>query len=68
MAKLKQWLYNKFLPAWCKDNLLEENARLKLKLAELKQKNDLLNAYIEGFTNAVRLQRKITVNTGEVSK
>jgi len=68
MVKFKQWLYNKFLPAWCKDNLLEENARLKLKLADLKQENDRLNAYIEGLHDAMRLQKRVIIKNEGVKR
>lgn len=61
MTKFKRWLYNKFLPAWCKDDLLEANARLEAKVEAQRQKIDRLNAYIDGMEAAMRYQRRVTV-------
>lgn len=64
--KFNDWLYNKFLPDWCKDNLLERNERLQTRVAELKQENSRLNAYIDGLeANATR---RITVNINGVKQ
>ena len=68
MSKIKSWLYNKFLPAWCRDDLIAANNRLFTANAELKQEIDRLNAYIDGFETAARLQRRITINTGEARR
>ncbi|MEA4933707.1 MAG: hypothetical protein VB071_09075 [Lawsonibacter sp.] len=68
MSKFKTWLINKFLPAYCRDALKEENSRLCGIVAEQKQEISRLNAYIDGFETAARLHRRITINTGEVRK
>lgn len=67
MNKLKTWLYNRFLPAWCKDDLLEANARLSQALAEQRQENDRLRAYISGMQAAVKRSPRIYIN-GEVKR
>ncbi len=66
--KFKRWLYTRFLPAWCKEDLLEENRRLAAVAAERRQEIDRLNAYISGLETALRVQRHIVINTGEVRK
>lgn len=54
MNKLKVWLCMRFLPAWCKDELLEENTRLRRELTEAQQENKRLRAYIDGVHTALR--------------
>ena len=66
MRKLKKWLYNKFLPAWCKEDLMEANAHLTGVIVELKRENEKLRAYIRGMETALRRCGRITINTGEV--
>lgn len=68
IKRFKQWLYNRFLPAWCKDDLLAANKRLSDVVIEQRNEIGRLNAYIDGFETAARLQRRITINTGEVRK
>lgn len=60
MSKFKQWLYNRFLPAWCRDDLMETNSRLLAANAEQKQEITKLNAYISGLEQALRA-RKIVI-------
>ena len=60
MKKFKRWLIEKFLPTYCRNELLEENKRLTDRIAELLAKNDRLNAYIDGMESALRYQ-KITI-------
>ena len=60
MKKFKRWLIEKFLPTYCRNELLEENKRLANKIAEFQAKNDRLNAYIDGIESALRYQ-KITI-------
>lgn len=57
MRKLKIWLCTKFLPAWCKEELLDENKRLARLISEQREENDKLRAYIDGMNNAMRRQR-----------
>lgn len=61
MGKFKRWLYNKFLPAWCKDGLLETNARLLEQVEAQGREIDRLRAYIGGMETALRHQRRVTV-------
>lgn len=64
MGKFKRWLYNKFLPTWCKDDLMEENAALVRRIGTLEQKNRELSAYIDGMETALRRCGRININTG----
>lgn len=64
MTKLKRWLYNKFLPAWCKDDLMDENAALRARLRTVEQDNRELRAYINGIETALRRCGRISINTG----
>ena len=69
IQKIKNWLYNHFLPIFVKETLLadyrkvcDENERLHQQLAEK-------NAYIEGLQVAMKAFRRIVINTtGEVKK
>lgn len=59
--KFKVWLWRRFLPAYCRDGLLEENRRLKEALERERQKNRELRAYIEGARLVLRrIPRQIT--------
>lgn len=64
MRKFKRWLYGKFLPAWCKESLMEDNKRLLAANAAQKQEIAQLNAYINGIESAMRIRSKITINNG----
>lgn len=61
MSKFKQWLYNRFLPAWCRDDLMETNSHLVRVIADIKRENERLHAYIEGMNNAMRRQPRINI-------
>lgn len=64
MTKIKTWLCKKFLPAYLRESLLEENARLTARLAQFKEENLRLREYISGMQDALRLNRKITIKNG----
>lgn len=61
MRKFKKWLIERYLPAYCKESLLEENKRLVRELAESRTEVDRLSAYIEGFHATMRRQRNIII-------
>lgn len=67
MSKFKQWLYNKFLPDWCKDNLLETNAHLVNLVSEQQREIAILKARIDGMETSMRYQRRISIRN-EVGK
>lgn len=68
MSKFKRWLYGRFLPAWCRESLLEENTRLAEKVRAQAREIERLNAYIDGLEHAMRRQPRIIINTREVSR
>lgn len=67
MTMLKRWLCEKFLPAWCREELSEENERLRTANAELRQENQRLRSYINGLETAMRCQRRVVIRN-EVGK
>ena len=65
IKRIKQWLFERFLPMWAKETLLadyrrlaKENETLLLQLAEK-------DAYIDGLQTGMKAMRRIVVNTGE---
>lgn len=64
MGPLKQWLVRRFLPAWAKETVLDENKQLRRELAELRAENARLRAYADGLElglYAARAPRQIAV-------
>lgn len=67
MTRLKRWIIDKFLPAWCRSELMDENRRLTEKMEKQAAKIDRLNAYIDGLQDALCRQPKIIINGGDAS-
>ena len=66
MGKFKQWLLNKYLPAYCKESLKEDNDQLRERVQELTAENNELKAYINGMQRGLRAVKKIhIVNRGD---
>lgn len=65
MRKFKRWLIERFLPAWCREELLAENRRLRERVQRQAAEIDRLNAYVDGVRDAIRRQPRITINGGE---
>ena len=68
IKKIKQWVYNHFLPMWAKETLLVDNRALQIEVNNLRAELDRKNAYIDGLTTGIKAQRRIVINTGEVKK
>lgn len=69
MRRFTEWLRRKYLPEYVKQGLVEENERLRRRVAELEEKLEKQQAYINGMHDAMRHQRRITINTtGEGGK
>ena len=64
MKRLRKWLIEKFLPIYLREKLMEENAALRKRIADLETENERLNAYIDGLENGIRAQRRIVINNG----
>ena len=68
MKRFKTWLLERFLPAWAKDTVYQENKALLEKLDLQEQEIQRLNAYIDGLETGVRAAaRRVTVHTGGAS-
>ena len=61
MSKVKQWLLERFLPEWCRQELLEENARLLAEVQLLQGQIAQRQAYIDGMDTALRAMRKVII-------
>ena len=62
MRRFRKWLLEKFLPAWAKDSVYEDNKRLLAQLERQAQEMRELNAYIDGLETALRSMRRIVIN------
>lgn len=58
--RFKNWLINKFLPAWCRQECLDKIKKLKEQNERQAAEISRLNAYIDGMHDALKRQR-ITV-------
>lgn len=68
LKKIKRWLWTRFLPMWAKETILKENQSLRLQVAELQEKLDTKDAYIQGLMVGIKSQRRIVINTMEERK
>lgn len=68
MGRCKQWLYGKFLPAWCREELLAENARLRSEVESRGREIERLHAYIGGMEAALLRQSRIVIKAREVTR
>lgn len=64
MKKFRSWLINKFLPAWAKESVYQENERLRDEIIRLNSVIAERDAYIDGLERGIRSQRRIIINTG----
>lgn len=67
IKKIKQWLFDRFLPMWAKETLLKENRALCREVEALKQKLEIQGAYLAGMENGVRALRRIVINNNSNS-
>lgn len=61
MKKLKTWLLERFLPAWAKDTVYQDNRRLLAQLERQQQELRELHAYIDGLEAGLRALRRVTI-------
>ncbi len=61
MRTLKNWLIERFLPAWAKDSVYAENRRLLDQLAKQALELRELHAYIDGLETGLRTLRRVTI-------
>lgn len=68
MSRIKKWLYERFLPAWCRDDLMAANKRLQAKVDKQAQEIERLNAYIDGMQDAMLRQSRIIIKGRDSAK
>ena len=61
MGRLRDWLVRTYLPAWATQELLEENKRLREKLARCRAEYDALRCYADGLEFGLQAMRNIRV-------
>ena len=61
IKKFRRWLRERFLPEYCRQQLLEENEQLRTDLARAQQRLKEQGAYIEGMQDALHTLRRITI-------
>ena len=64
MRRFRQWLLERFLPAWAKDSVYRENKLLRAKLDERGQEIRELESYIDGLETVLRSMRRIVIRNG----
>lgn len=62
MKKFKQWMIERFLPIYLREQMEKENKNLQEQNQELRTRIRELNAYSEGLEYGLRSQRRITIN------
>jgi cell division protein FtsB len=62
MSKFKKWFFEKYLPAYCREKLTEENEDLKKQLQQAAAENRELKAYINGMQTGLKSVKKIQIN------
>lgn len=68
MTRLKRWICERFLPVYCREEMLAEAKRLQAEIVEIKRENERLLAYIDGMHAVLRRRQKITINATEESR
>lgn len=67
MNQLKIWLCERFLPDYCREELLNDNRSLMKMIEEQKKEIAQLKAYISGVEMSLRYAKKISIHN-EVNK
>lgn len=67
MLKIKKWLCERFLPAYCREELLNENKSLSKIIERQNSEIARLKAYISGVETSMRYAKRINIHN-EVSK
>lgn len=68
MRRLKNWLYNRFLPMWCKESLLADYRSVMQENEELRNELAIKDAYITGLEAGVKSMRRIVINNSTVGE
>ena len=57
----RNWIIQKFLPAYAKEAALEKIEKLQKENSSLRSEIQRLNAYIDGLETGTRVLRRITI-------
>lgn len=69
IKKIKNWLYNSFLPMWLKETLLADYRTALKEIEDLRKELAVKNAYIDGLEAGTKSVRRIIINnSGEGKK
>lgn len=68
MNRLKKWLVDRYLPAYAREVLMEENERLRKELDATRSELREMQHYAAGLEYAVRHLPAMTVMTNYESK
>lgn len=63
----KRWLINRFLPEYCREEMIKELNELRQELTAEREENARLRSYINGMNAALRVGRKIVIKNGGAS-
>lgn len=61
IKRFNVWLRERFLPEWARQQLVEENEKLRKRLAEERREIRRLEAYIQGLHDGLRRQRQVVI-------
>lgn len=61
-GRLRRWLVQRFLPAWAKETIMEENESLRRQLDRLRRENERLRAYADGLEQGLYAVRGMCIN------
>lgn len=61
MRALKEWLVRRYLPAWAKHTIWEDNARLAQELDAARRDAEQLRAYIRGLERSLRVLQELHI-------
>ena len=62
IKRFNVWLRERFLPEWARQQLVEENEKLRKRLAEERREIRRLEAYIRGLHDGLRRQRQVVIH------
>lgn len=68
IKRIKNWLYNRFLPMWLKESLLADYRAALKEIEDLRNELAIKDAYITGLEAGVKSMRRIVINNSTVGE
>ena len=68
IKRIKNWLYNRFLPMWMKETLLADHRSALKEIEELRKELAIKDAYITGLETGIKTMRRIVINNSTVGE